>query len=357
MSNVTFRKATKRYGDVTALQPLDLDIREGEFLTLLGPSGCGKTTTLRLVAGFVQPSTGQVFIGDEDVTGKPPQHRGIGMVFQDYALFPHMTIAENIGFALKQRGASTDTIRTRVYDLLNLVKLPGVEQRYPSQLSGGQQQRVAVARAVAHAPRVLLMDEPLGALDLKLRESMQFELRQIQKSLGITTIYVTYDQVEAMNMSDRIAVMNQGVMEQIGSAEEIYNRPRTRFVADFVGQINLIPVSRPGYGDDHAVTGFAGTPIRVAMAPDQARPAGEATLGIRPEQLAIVPADTPANGVNRLDGTIRSARFVGNVVKVEVGIDEGRTLVVDTHPNAADMAVGARVGVVWRPEAGFLLEE
>ncbi|MEC9345445.1 MAG: ABC transporter ATP-binding protein [Pseudomonadota bacterium] len=357
MSKVTFRKAVKRYGAFTALQPLDLDIREGEFLTLLGPSGCGKTTTLRLVAGFIQPTEGHVYIGDEDVTGKPPQHRGIGMVFQDYALFPHMTIAENIGFALKERGASAGEIRTRVWDLLQLVKLPDVEKRYPSELSGGQQQRVAVARAVAHAPRVLLMDEPLGALDLKLREAMQSELRNIQKRLGITTIYVTHDQTEAMNMSDRIAVMNHGVMEQIGSAEDVYNRPRTRFVADFIGQINLLPVETPVDDNGLAVTRFGETPIRVAQVGDRTLPTAGTLLGIRPEQLSIAAAGGLPNGVNRLAGTIVGARFAGNVIKVEVGVAQGRTLLVDSHPDVAGLEPGNRIDVVWKPENGILLEE
>ena len=358
MSKVTFRKAVKRYGSFTALQPLDLDIREGEFLTLLGPSGCGKTPTLRLVAGFIQPTEGRVFIGDEDVTGIPPQKRGIGMVFQDYALFPHMTIAENIGFALKERGDKAGAIATRVWDLLQLVKLPDVEKRYPNELSGGQQQRIAVARAVAHTPRVLLMDEPLGALDLKLRESMQFELRNIQKSLGITTIYVTHDQTEAMNMSDRIAVMNEGVLEQIGSAEEVYDKPRTKFVADFIGQINLIPVARPENRGGHALTAYGGKEIRVVMPPDRTLPAEDAVLGVRPEQLSIVPKETAPNGVNRLDGRILATRFAGNVIKAEVEIGPDQRIVVDCHPSdSGGLVAGADVGVVWQPETGFLLEE
>jgi spermidine/putrescine ABC transporter ATP-binding subunit len=358
MSKVTFRKAVKRYGNFTALQPLDLDIREGEFLTLLGPSGCGKTTTLRLVAGFIQPTEGSVHIGDEDVTGKPPQARGIGMVFQDYALFPHMTIEENIGFALQERGASKGDIRTRVWDLLQLVELPGVKDRYPSELSGGQQQRVAVARAVAHTPRVLLMDEPLGALDLKLRESMQIELRNIQRSLGITTIYVTHDQIEAMNMSDRIAVMNEGVLEQIGSAEELYDTPRTKFVADFIGSINLIPVSKPEQQSDHVATGFNGREIRVVMPAERTVPSGGAVLGIRPEQLTIVPKETALNGTNRLDGQIITTRFIGNVIKIEVDIGMDQTVIVDTHPSAMNgLVAGAEVGVVWQPDNGFLLED
>ena len=210
MSGVLLSAVTKKYGDVTALHALDLEIREGEFLTLLGPSGCGKTTTLRLIAGFIQPTSGTIFLGDDDITAVAPQHRKIGMVFQDYALFPHMTVRENIAFGLEERRYEKHRIPERVDELLELIRLPDMGDRYPSEVSGGQQQRIAVARAVAFPPRVLLMDEPLGALDLKLREAMQIEVRRIQRELSITTVYVTHDQTEAMNMSDRIAVMNDG---------------------------------------------------------------------------------------------------------------------------------------------------
>jgi len=215
MSHVKINNVVKRFGDFTALHELNLEIEEGEFLSLLGPSGCGKTTTLRLIAGFIQPTRGSIILGDEDVTMVAPQHREIGMVFQDYALFPHMTISENIGFGLRERGYPKAQTETRVADLLDLIHLADVGDRYPAEVSGGQQQRIAVARAVAYPPKVLLMDEPLGALDLKLRETMQIELRRIQQELKITTVYVTHDQTEAMNMSDRIVVMNTGRIEQI----------------------------------------------------------------------------------------------------------------------------------------------
>ena len=253
MSRVALKQVTKRYGDAVAVRGIDLDIREGEFLTLLGPSGCGKTTTLRMIAGFVLPTSGTVYLGDEDVTRLPPNKRGIGMVFQDYALFPHMTIGENIAFGLTERRVDKVAIGKRVKELLELVQLSSVEHRYPPELSGGQQQRIAVARAVAYSPRVLLMDEPLGALDLKLREAMQTEIRQIQQRLGTTTVYVTHDQTEAMHMSDRIVVMNDGRIEQMGSAEEIYDRPVTRFVADFIGQINLLDGTAAGRDGAHTV--------------------------------------------------------------------------------------------------------
>ncbi|MBM3613631.1 MAG: ATP-binding cassette domain-containing protein, partial [Alphaproteobacteria bacterium] len=229
MARLTFEGVEKRFGDVVAVARLDLDVAEGSFLTLLGPSGCGKTTTLRMIAGFILPDRGRLLIDDEDVTRVPPQRRGIGMVFQDYALFPHLTVAANIGFGLVERGMAGDAIARRVADLLDLVRLPDIAGRYPSELSGGQQQRVALARAVAHTPRLLLMDEPLGALDLKLREAMQLELRRIQQELRITTVYVTHDQHEAMAMSDRIAVMNRGRIEQLDAPAAIYDSPKTKF--------------------------------------------------------------------------------------------------------------------------------
>ena len=240
MSGVTLDKIVKRYGSTVAVDDVSLNIKEGEFLTLLGPSGCGKTTTLRLISGFIQPTSGAIHFGEKDVTGIAPQHRQIGMVFQDYALFPHLTVSENISFGLVERKYEKRAIKERVDELLALIKLENAADRYPSEISGGQAQRVAVARAVAHPPSVLLMDEPLGALDLKLRETMQIELRRIQQELGITAVYVTHDQSEAMNMSDRIVVMNSGVIEQIGSPKDIYTNPQSVFVANFIGQVNIL---------------------------------------------------------------------------------------------------------------------
>src|SRR5262245_20253339 len=287
MSQVTFQKVRKEYANFVALETLDLTVNEGEFLTLLGPSGCGKTTTLRLIAGFLEPTGGRILIDGEDVTGLPPQKRGIGMVFQDYALFPHLTIGENIAFRLTERGVAKGKVQARVRELLDLVRLPGVDQRYPSEISGGQQQRVALARAVAFTPRVLLMDEPLGALDLKLREAMQLELRRIQQELRITTVYVTHDQIEAMALSDRIAVMSGGRLVQLGTAAEVYGRPRTRFVADFVGKINLLEGRLVGDEGPWWVVEVARTTLR---APRNGAPVpGSAiTVGVRPERLALL---------------------------------------------------------------------
>jgi ABC-type Fe3+/spermidine/putrescine transport system ATPase subunit len=353
LSKVSLRSVTKSYGDAVALHPIDLDIAEGEFLTLLGPSGCGKTTTLRIVAGFVAPSAGRVLFANDDVTRLPPQRREIGMVFQDYALFPHMTIRENIGFGLVERRRPAREVRARVDEMLELIRLPEIAERYPAELSGGQQQRVAVARAVAHGPRVLLMDEPLGALDLKLREVMQAEIRQIQQELNITTIYVTHDQTEAMSMSDRIAVMNAGRIEQIGSAIDIYDRPRSRFVADFVGSINLLPATplsgEPG--QPYAMIGSA----RIRT-PDYGTAGSSIWIGIRPEQISLAAPETPVPpGLNMLPGRVMTQSFSGNVVKIQVDVGLETILLVDGHPNAATAMPGDPINLLWDPDRSVVL--
>ncbi|CAN5395293.1 ABC transporter ATP-binding protein [soil metagenome] len=354
MASVTLQAIAKSYGDVVALRSMDLETGDGEFVTLLGPSGCGKSTTLRLVAGFMKPSTGRILFGGEPVTHLPPQHRGIGMVFQDYALFPHMTIADNIGFGLTEARKPAKEIAERVAELLELIRLPDVGKRFPSELSGGQQQRVAVARAVAHSPRVLLMDEPLGALDLKLREAMQAEIRQIQKKLAITTIYVTHDQGEAMNLSDRIVVMNNGMIEQIGTADEIYDRPRSRFVADFVGQINLLDARPEGRDAEWDVLSVAGVSVKATSTPTN--DGSRLTIGIRPEQISIAASGAPTpSGLNALPGTIVARRFVGNVIKMDVDIGNGETVIVDVHPNQVPSLVDTRVSVIWNPRHAVVL--
>jgi len=352
VSRVVLKQVTKRYGDTHAVRGLDLDIREGEFLTLLGPSGCGKTTTLRMIAGFVLPSSGTVYLGDEDVTRLPPNKRDIGMVFQDYALFPHMTIGENIAFGLTERRIDKLAIGRRVRELLNLVQLVDVEGRYPPELSGGQQQRIAVARAVAYSPKVLLMDEPLGALDLKLREAMQTEIRQIQQRLGTTTIYVTHDQTEAMHMSDRIVVMKDGMIEQMGSAEEIYNRPRTRFVADFIGQINLLDGAVVGREDRFAVVDVDGVRVRIESA---SQALGHVTVGIRPQHLALAANGAADAACNLLPGRIKGRTFSGNLVHIEVELDGGQRVTIETRPEDVTGDAGSRVRVQWRPERGTVL--
>ncbi len=353
MSRVVLDKVTKKYGETFAVRAADLDIREGEFLTLLGPSGCGKTTTLRMIAGFVLPTSGTVYLGDENVTRLPPNKRGIGMVFQDYALFPHMTIGENIGFGLAERRIDKASINKRVKELLDMVQLSTVEHRYPAELSGGQQQRIAVARAVAYSPRVLLMDEPLGALDLKLREAMQSEIRQIQQRLGTTTVYVTHDQTEAMHMSDRIVVMKDGLIEQMGSAEDIYDRPQSRFVADFVGQINLLDAKAVDREGGFCVIDIDGTRVRMQQAPHDAR--GKVTAGIRPQHLKIVGPGSSAEGQNRLAGRIRNRIFSGNLAHVEVELAGGQTVTVETSPHDAIGAPQSAVEILWSPHNGCVL--
>ena len=356
MTGVIFERVVKEYDTVTALKSLDLDVEEGEFLTLLGPSGCGKTTTLRLIAGFIRPTSGNLYLGEEEITHLPPDRRNVGMVFQDYALFPHMTIEDNIGFGLVERRVDKALIRARVRELLALVSLPGVEDRYPSQLSGGQQQRIAVARAVAYAPKVLLMDEPLGALDLKLRESMQLELRRIQQELGITAVYVTHDQSEAMNMSDRIAVMNHGVLEQIGTAEEIYDTPRTRFVADFVGQINFLPAKLVGAQGGWATIDTPGGRTRVAS--DGALSAeDELSFAIRPERMGIgMPGEAPT-GTESMEGQVTDVRFAGNRMLIHAVVGGDRPIVVEAGRADPRSEVGTRILLTWKPEDAILLVE
>ena len=354
MSRVTLKGVTKQYGSVTALEALNLEIEEGEFITLLGPSGCGKTTTLRLVAGFTDPTEGQILLGDDDVTDLPPQKREIGMVFQDYALFPHLSIRENIAFPLRERKATREEIDARVRELLDLVQLPGVEERYPSELSGGQAQRIAVARAVAHLPRVLLMDEPLGALDLKLREIMQIELRRIQQQLQITTVFVTHDQTEAMNMSDRIAVMNHGVLEQIGTAEEIYNNPANAFVADFIGRINLIDVTWSGRDDSYGVVKSSNDTTIRARCPNEVD-SRKISVGIRPENISMRTGDAAETSTNTLSGTVVGKTFSGNLVDVYVDVGEPKPFLVELRPGGETVDVGNNVTLQWSEDAAVIL--
>jgi spermidine/putrescine ABC transporter ATP-binding subunit len=347
MPKVRLDGVERRYGQTLALESLSLDLRDGEFVTLLGPSGCGKTTTLRIIAGFVDPTAGRVLVDGRDVIHLPPSRRDIGMVFQNYALFPHLTVAENIAFGMKQRGASLEARRRRAAELLDLVRMPGFGGRYPAELSGGQRQRVAIARAVAHPPKMLLMDEPLGALDLKLRESMQRELRAIQRTLRITTLYVTHDQTEAMTMSDRIVVMQAGRVEQVGDPRQIYMRPASRFVASFVGKINFMSVDTSGMSGT-----IIGRQIRLpGRTPDSAT--REMTLALRPEHIKLLPsADC---NMNALPGVIRDHIFAGNHVSVSVELGDGTTVSADMTTSDGVPARGSPVQVAWKPEDAILL--
>ncbi len=332
-------------GRVMAVDDVTLDIQAGEFFSLLGPSGCGKTTTLRLIAGFEIADAGRIVVGGRDITDLPAHKRDMGMVFQSYALFPHRTVAENVAFGLRMRGLPKAEIAERVAAALKQVALDGYEARRPSQLSGGQQQRVALARAVVIRPAVLLCDEPLGALDRKLRQSMQFELKQLQKELGVTLVFVTHDQEEALAMSDRIAVMNAGKVEQVGAPQEIYDRPRTRFVADFIGEINMFEGAWSG---GRFVMGHG----RALPAASASGRTGAGMIAVRPEKTRLVGEVDGALG-----GRIESANFLGGHVLYRVVTDEGRA-VLAKEQNVGDSGrkVGDRVGVAWMPSDAVSLE-
>ena len=351
MGYLRLRDVVKSYdGKTNAVDGVNIAIERGEFVTFLGPSGSGKTTTLMMIAGFEHPTSGTIELGEENLTERKPYQRNIGMVFQNYALFPHLTVEENIGFPLKQRGVPKAERAKLVGEALELVHLPGYGGRYPRQLSGGQQQRVALARAIVFKPRLLLMDEPLGALDKQLRENLQLEMRRLHADLGITFIYVTHDQEEALTMSDRIAVMNDGKVAQIGRPEDLYDRPTSRFVAGFIGESNFLPAVVRGMEDGVVVAECEGTLIR-AICP--ARPASgeKVTLTTRPERLRF--ADGPVNGSatsqNRLRVTVTEAVFAGERCRYMLQAADGTSMVLKEPSSAAirRRAVGERAEIAW----------
>jgi putative spermidine/putrescine transport system ATP-binding protein len=334
---LVLRGLSKTYDGVPAVDRVSLAVEPGEFVSLLGPSGCGKTTILRMIAGLLDVDAGDIVVDERALRPVPAWKRDLGMVFQHYALFPHMNVAQNVGFGLRMRGVPQADIDRRVATALALVKMEGLPDRRPSELSGGQQQRVALARALVTEPTVLLLDEPLGALDAKLRAAMQLELRDLQRRLGITTIFVTHDQEEAMTLSDRIAVMNQGRIEQVGTPMEIYHRPQTLFVAEFIGRMNRLPGA--WLGSDR----MSGR-VRMAGVDD------EVVVMVRPERLTLLPPGTPVDaGVNALDGRIVEAIFTGDRVSVFVDCD-GQSLLVLLPNDAAvaGTAVGTATRVAWR---------
>jgi len=325
---IEIRDLRKDYGGVPAVAGVDLAVGEGEFLTLLGPSGCGKTTIIRMIAGHVMPTAGQVLLDGRDITYELPQSRRIGMVFQHYALFPHLSVEDNVGFALRVEGKAREFIRQRVAEMLDLVRLSGVGSRRPGQLSGGQQQRVALARALAFNPRILLMDEPLGALDLKLREQMQSELKRIQRDIGITTIYVTHDQEEALSLSDRVVVMGPGRIEQVDTPERLYDSPANRYVADFVGKINFLPGEVVAINDDVVTCRLTGIESQVLVRCSRTRafePGQQVMVGIRPEYLRACASD---GDPRRLHGRLEKTRFVGNYQFVFVRVTPALILMI-----------------------------
>lgn len=354
MESLRLVNVTKRFGSVVAVRNFNLSVKEREFVSLLGPSGCGKTTILRCIAGFEQPDEGDIFIYGERVNEISPERRDVGMVFQAYALFPNMTVAQNIAFPLMIKGRPKEEQRQRVRELLALVHLEGMEDRYPRQLSGGQQQRVALARALAKEPKVLLLDEPLSALDAKIREELRVEIRRIQSQLGITTIYVTHDQEEALSISDRVVVMNQGVIQQVASPAEIYRHPRTLFVATFVGTMNLFEgkLTAPGR------VAWAGHTFHVAGEP--AIQVGQrVVLGVRPETMGIArrQEEIPP-GYNVLSATVEPLTFLGSTVRVSLHTVEGTPVKVDLPAEAAeDLRPGERVFVYFAPDAGVLIPQ
>ena len=356
--DVSLRGVTKAFGSFTAVDDIDLDIADGEFFTMLGPSGCGKTTTLRMIAGFEQPTEGQVLIDGKDVAGEPPYKRPTNTVFQNYALFPHMTLEENVAFGLKRKKVPKEEIKRRVTDELERVGLGREAKRKPAQLSGGQQQRVALARALVNLPKVLLLDEPLGALDLKLRKGLQVELKRIQEEVGITFVYVTHDQEEALTMSDRIAVMNEGRIEQCADPEQVYEKPATTFVAGFIGVSNLLPAEVRGGNEVSIVDG------PTVSSPDASRfSSGEKLFAVvRPEKLDVSsPGEGPSDRPG-IEGIVESSLFLGTATQLGVKVADDSKLTV-LVPNASEEerhrlpGGGARVHLSWEPEHMHLVTE
>jgi spermidine/putrescine transport system ATP-binding protein len=357
---VRLEHVTKHFASFVAVEQANFDIGEGEFFSMLGPSGCGKTTTLRMIAGFEQPTSGRILLQGQDVSRTPPHKRPVNTVFQNYALFPHMNVYDNVAFGLRNKKTPEKVVKERVQELLEVVRLPEFAMRKPNQLSGGQQQRIALARALVNLPKALLLDEPLGALDLKLRQVMQLELKRIQREVGITFIFVTHDQEEALTMSDRIAVMTQGRVDQIGTPTEIYHHPSSAFVAGFIGTANLLPVTvRSQDGDTVTVDSPTGTQFRVAAA-GRTYPTGrEVTVMVRPERL--VPAATLPTGDagGQVDATVTSLVFQGPVVRCQVQTSTGADLVAHLGPgdDPGRLTVGSPVSMGWSYDGAYLVPE
>jgi ABC-type Fe3+/spermidine/putrescine transport system ATPase subunit len=357
VSDVRFAGVEKSYGDQVAIRGIDLTVQPGEFVTLLGPSGCGKTTCLRMVAGFVAPTRGQIIIGGRDVTALPPYRRNTGMVFQSYALFPHKSVAENIAFGLRVRHLPRPERELRVAEALRLVHLEQFADRYPAQLSGGQRQRVALARAIVIRPEVLLLDEPLAALDLKLREELQVEIKRVQSALKITTLFVTHDQGEALSLSDRVAVMQDGRIVQIDTPEALYERPNCRYVANFVGRTNLLDVVVREKLDGDLIrvesNGASKASFVAAAGPVfDVEPGDRCLLGGRPEHFHI-----GGGRANAMQVKVRGVTYLGSIRYVDAEGPDGETVTIQAQPGEPLPGRGETVTITWRPQACFLLKE
>ena len=352
---------TKKFGEVTAVDHVDIEIRDGEFFSLLGPSGCGKTTMLRMIGGFEMPTEGRIFIMGEAQGFKPPYQRPVNTVFQSYALFPHMTVAQNIAFGLEMKKVPKDEVKRRVNEMLELVQLPGMGRRKPKQLSGGQQQRIALARALINHPKVLLLDEPLGALDLKLRKDMQLELKAIQERVGITFVYVTHDQEEAITMSDRIAVMDHGRVLQLGTPEEIYERPANLFVADFIGESNFIPGKVRRMDDAFALEISDGRVLAAGWAEPTIKIGEAAVISVRPEKLHLSPANQAVamESMSQISGVIEQSIYIGTDTRYIVRLTEDTTVQVrqqNTLSGGGRLTVGTKVSLFWDSESARILK-
>jgi spermidine/putrescine transport system ATP-binding protein len=360
--SIELQEIYKFFGEVPAVDGISLDVRQGEFLTLLGPSGCGKTTTLRMIGGFELPSAGEILIEGEAMANRPPYRRPVNTVFQNYALFPHMTVGQNVSYGLEMSGVPKPERRKRVSEALEMVRLPHVEARKPAELSGGQQQRVALARALVNRPAVLLLDEPLGALDLKLRKAMQLELKRLNREVGATFVYVTHDQEEALTMSDRIAVMNEGRILQLGTPGEIYERPRTRFVADFIGQTNFLEVDVVGVDGTAIEVELPGSgPLRARM-PEGIHPEGRMTLAVRPEKISLL-GDLPGSeipGWDRLTGRLEEIVYVGTHTHYVIRLPGGQSLSMyrqNRAVGALEYPAGEVLTVMFNPQSAALLAD
>jgi spermidine/putrescine transport system ATP-binding protein len=344
---------TKMFGAFCAVDDVSFDIREGEFFTMLGPSGCGKTTTLRMIAGFEEPTQGRILLQGRDVTYVPPSRRNVNMVFQAYALFPHMTVWDNIAFGLQIKKVGRDETRSRVEEAIRTVRLEGFEKRKPGQLSGGQQQRVALARALVNRPAALLLDEPLGALDLKLRKELQLELKHLQTQTQTTFVYVTHDQEEALTMSDRIAVMKDGVVEQIAEPRELYERPATPFVAGFIGVSNLIAV-RVDRRDGAAVVMDLGDGERIVA--NYSSGAAELEVTVRPEKIKLAAGEVAASTASSVSGVVTDVVYLGSMTQLMVELRTGEQLVVHRlNDEGADPTVGERVVLHWAADHSYVI--